>query len=123
MRIISDADVVVNVLLEDIPRLGGILVQLTSALFTLFLMLPRAVCFLVLAGARLSVFSTIAKQKVKALYAGIQSADGVMRSFMQESLSNLMVTHTFTREESAICQADEYADRLVGAFCIGANLL
>lgn len=113
MRIISDADVVVEVLLSVLPKISGVIVQIASALVILFIMFPPVAYLLIPAGAVIAVLSSLLRRRVHQLYSEVQETDGSMRSFMQEHLTNLAVVHTFTQEENTIKKAGMHADQLV----------
>lgn len=115
MRITSDTEVISNTLLSTLPGLGGLLVQMTSALFSLFLMLPQAGVLLLPAGAVLIGLSAVLRRRLKLLHKEVVRADGVSRAFMQERLTGMAIVRTFSREEQTARMAGERLDRLVDA--------
>lgn len=112
-RITRDVDAIVGTLLNVLPRLVGIVVQITSALWSLFILFPQAAFILLPAAAIMMLLSVLMRKRLKASYKAVTEADGSARSFMQERLAGLDVIRTFTQETQTNTQAEHYMDRLV----------
>lgn len=111
-RLTADTDVVVGTLLSVIPKLGGMVIQIVSALISLYLMLPQAAYFLLPAGAVLMALSILLRKRLRDSFKEVKQADGRARSFMQERLTSMMVVRAFTQEKRTSRQADELMDEL-----------
>ena len=114
-RITSDTTVVSNAAIQIIPGICGTAVRLLSAAATLFILIPQLVILLIPAGLALAVFSLIVRNKLKEFHRNTQQADGKVRSFMQEQISNLIIVKTFIQEAETEVKAEEYADEFVKA--------
>lgn len=53
------------------------------------------------------LFTWLFRKVLKRLHHRIQEADGVLRTFLQEHLENLMIIHSFTRERVVLEIADQ----------------
>lgn len=114
-RITSDTTVVSNAAIQIIPGICGTAVRLLSAAATLFILIPQLVILLIPAGLALAVFSLVVRNKLKEFHRNTQQADGKVRSFMQEQISNLIIVKTFIQEAETEVKAEEYADEFVRA--------
>ena len=114
-RITSDTTVVSNAAIQIIPGICGTAVRLLSAAATLFILIPQLVILLIPAGLAVAVFSLIVRNKLKEFHRNTQQADGKVRSFMQERISNLIIVKTFIQEAETEVKAEEYADEFVKA--------
>lgn len=112
-RITADVDVIVGTLLNVLPKLTGIVVQISSALISLFILLPQTVFVLLPASAVMTFSSVLMRKKLKESFKAVTKADGEARSFMQERLVHMDVIRTFAQEPQTIKQADCHMDRLV----------
>ena len=114
-RITSDTTVVSNAAIQIIPGICGTAVRLLSAAATLFILIPQLVILLIPAGLAVAAFSLIVRNKLKEFHRNTQQADGKVRSFMQERISNLIIVKTFIQEAETEVKAEEYADEFVKA--------
>ena len=114
-RITSDTTVVSNAAIQIIPGICGTAVRLLSAAATLFILIPQLVILLIPAGLAVAVFSLVVRNKLKEFHRNTQQADGKVRSFMQERISNLIIVKTFIQEAETEVKAEEYADEFVKA--------
>ena len=114
-RITSDTTVVINAAIQIIPGICGTIVRLMSAVVMLSILVPQLVVLLIPAGGALAVFSLVVRNKLKQFHRNTQQADGKVRSFMQEQISNLIIVKTFIQETETEMKAEEYADELVKA--------
>ena len=114
-RLTSDTTVIINASIQIIPGLSGMAVRLGGALVMLLSLVPQLVAIILPAGLVLALFSLAFRNKLKAFHHKIQSADGNVRSFMQERINSLIVVKSFTQEEQTEKQAEMYSDELVKA--------
>ncbi len=112
-RINSDTQVVANAVCSILPSLAGMLVQITCAFISLFLVLPRVAWVLIPCGAGLILVSLFLRVRLKAYHLEVQRREGIAHSFMQEHLSSLSVIRTYTKEEQSGEQAENKLDDLV----------
>lgn len=114
-RIVSDTNVVINASAQIIPGLCGTVVRLVGALIMLFVLVPQLVVLLIPAGIVLALFSLIVRNKLKQFHKNTQQADGKVRSFMQERISNIIIVKTFVQEAKTEEKAEELSNELVRA--------
>ena len=97
-RMTSDVNVVVNGVTQIVPDFSGSIIRIMSAAAALMLMVPGLVIALVIGGVTIAAVSLLFRKKLKNYHGKIQTADGKVRSFIQESLQSLPVIHSFNRE-------------------------
>ena len=98
-RLTSDTKVVAENITSLIPELLGTIAKLIGAIVVLLIMQPLFAYILIPCGILMLVLSFGFRKVMKRLHKRIQEADGKLRVFMQERLSNLLVVHAFQREE------------------------
>ena len=109
-RMTSDVNVVINGVTQIVPDFSGSLIRILSAAAALTLMVPGLVIALLIGGVAIAVVSLAFRKKLKTYHAKIQTADGKVRSFIQESLQGLPVIHSFNRETGMQDSAAELMD-------------
>ena len=109
-RMTSDVNVVVNGVTQIAPDFSGSMIRILSAAAALTLMVPGLVIALLIGGVAIAVVSVAFRKKLKTYHTKIQSADGKVRSFLQESLQGLPVIHSFNREQGMQDAAGELMD-------------
>ena len=98
-RMTSDAGNIANGMVNLIPRILVLLIQLVSVFFTLFYFSPiLAVSALFLTPLGV-VLSWMLGKVLKRLQVKVQETETAYRSFIQESLANLLVVKAFNGEE------------------------
>ena len=110
-RVCSDARIVPESLMQSIPRLLGLVIQIASALWALFFLLPEASYLIIPGGMLLILVSVLFRTKLKFHYGQVWATDAVTRAFMQEQLSNLTIVRAFTQEENAVEQSGRQMDK------------
>lgn len=105
-RLTSDAGNIADGLINVIPTIIRLIIELIVTFFTLFYYQPMLACFALVMSPVVTVVCFILGRKLKALQVKVQESESEYRSFIQESLSNLLVVKSFTNEEYA-------TDRLV----------
>ena len=106
-RLTSDTVVVAAGLTEIVPEVTGMVVRLFGALFAVLYLVHGFSWLLIPAGLLLAGLTYLFRKKLKELHKRIQEADGKLRVFLSERLSNLLIVRTFAREDSVLEQAEQ----------------
>lgn len=109
-RMTSDVNVVTSGVTQIVPDFSGSLIRIFSAAAALMLMMPGLVVALLIGGGAIAVVSLVFRRILKNYHTKIQSSDGKVRSFIQESLQGLPVIHSFNREVGMQETATELMD-------------
>ena len=112
-RLTSDTGVVVSATAQILPGASGMIVRLVGTLVLLLTLIPQAVFVLIPAGVVQILFSLAFRKRLKKFHHATQQADGHVRSFIQERLTNLVVVRTFTQETATEALAEQHMDELV----------
>lgn len=110
-RMTSDTTVVTNAMTSIVPGMTGMMVKLIGALALLAAIVPKIMCIVIPLGVLVILLTGSLRSRLKSMHVDIQSADGRLRAFVQERLSNLLIVKTFSREESSIEEASELMDK------------
>lgn len=98
-RLTSDADAIANGIANNIPAIF----QLTFSLAYSFYILAKYSLFLAVLSLTISpiaiIVSYILGRKLKVLQVKVQESEARYRSFIQESLSNIMIVKSFCNED------------------------
>lgn len=106
-RLTSDTVVVAEGVVEILPELTGMMMQIISAIAMLMMLEPGFVIVLIPGGLLLFVLTYALRKLLKKLHRETQEADGRLRIFLQEHLGSLMIVKAFAREKSVIREADD----------------
>ena len=98
-RITSDVATISSTLLSTIPNIISILVTLLASFSTLIYLAPSIAIIAIFIGPFLVLVSRYFSKKLKDLYKKAQEEDVKYRSFMQESVQNIMIVKTFCMEK------------------------
>ena len=112
-RLNSDTVVVGKAVCTILPSLAGMIVQITCAFLSLFLILPRVAWVLIPCGAALVAVSLFLRVRLKAYHMEVQQREGIVYSYMQEHLESMPVIRTYTKEETSEREAAEKLEELV----------
>ena len=112
-RLNSDTVVVGKAVCTILPSLAGMIVQITCAFLSLFLILPRVAWMLIPCGMALIAVSLFLRVKLKAYHMMVQQKEGVVYSYLQEHLESMSVIRTYTKEETSEQEAAEKLNDLV----------
>lgn len=98
-RLTSDAGNIANGIMGTIPNIIILAIELLMVFFTLFYYSPLLACFALLVAPVAAVVSWWFGKKLKKLQVKVQESESAYRSFLQESLANLLVVKAFANEE------------------------
>lgn len=100
-RLTSDAGNVANGIIYVIPTIIKLIVELLITFCTLFYYQPQLALFALLLGPIAAISSVWLGRKLKRLQVKVQESESAYRSYLQESLANLLVVKSFANEEYA----------------------
>ena len=98
-RVTSDVSNISSAILGTIPSLVSLLVTLIGSFYTLISWAPSIALAAVFLGPFLILVGKYFSSKLKDLYKEAQEEDVKYRSFMQESIQNIMIVKTFCMEK------------------------
>ena len=98
-RVTSDVSNISSAILGTIPSLVSLTVTLVGSFYTLINWAPSIALVAVFIGPFLIIVGRYFSSKLKALYKEAQEEDVKYRSFMQESIQNIMIVKTFCMEK------------------------
>lgn len=116
-RMTSDASVVADGACTLIPTMVSMTVRLIGVEAALFALTPGLTLVFVIGGCVAATASLAVRPLLKRLHAGMQEAEGNMRSYLQECLDSLLVVHAFgcerkVRERAERAMTDHRRARL-----------
>ncbi len=100
-RFTSDIEIVVNGVIGILPEAIALITKLIAGLGVLLMIDARFTLIVCGVGAIVFVASKIYSKHFKYLHKLVQSADGVVRSFIQECVENLVVIKSFANNENS----------------------
>ncbi len=106
-RLTSDTAIAGNGITEIIPNITGMAVKILSALVIMFTIEPKFAIVVIPGGLISIVLSYIFRKILKKMHKRVQESDGVLRIFLQERLSCLMMIRSFAVEDITNKQAVE----------------
>lgn len=106
-RMTSDAGNIADGIINTLPSIITLLVELILVFVTLFYYSPLLAVFALLIAPVAAIVAWWLGGKMKRLQVKVQESEAAYRSFMQESVANLLIMKSFTNEEYA-------SNRLVG---------
>ncbi len=106
-RMTSDAGNIADGIIHTLPSIITLLIELVLVFFTLFYYSPLLAVFALLIAPVAAIVAWWLGGKMKRLQVKVQESEAAYRSFMQESIANLLIMKSFTNEEYA-------SNRLVG---------
>lgn len=98
-RLTSDAGNVADGIIGTIPSIVQLIIELLLVFFTLFSYSPMLAFFALLVAPVAAVTSWWFGRKLKRLQVKVQESEAAYRSFLQESLANLLIVKAFANEE------------------------
>ena len=100
-RLTSDAGNIAEGIIYTIPNIVNLLVQMIITFGVLYYYEPRMALFALIIGPIAAVISFLLGRKLKKLQVKVQETESAYRSFLQESLANLLIVKAFCNEEAS----------------------
>jgi ABC-type multidrug transport system fused ATPase/permease subunit len=104
-RLTSDTNTIANGISSNIPTIIALVFEVFATFFTLLYYQPSLAFFAVLIAPLGAISSLWLGRKLKKMQMKVQESESKYRSFLQESLNNILVVKTF-------CEEDYYSQRL-----------
>ena len=111
-RINSDVSIIATGLTQMLPNLVFYLTKIVSCFWVLYLLDPHFALLCLCLGPLIFITAQIYRKKVKHLHKESQAADGSVKSFMQETLKNILVIKSFGRGVEAAEKSRVLQDKL-----------
>ncbi len=109
-RLTSDTKIIAEDAVDIVPGVTGMITRMAGALISLVILVP-AITYILIPGAGLLVVVTLLfRRHLKVLHKQIQESDGKLRIFLQESLENILVVHSFAKEKNMAAQSEIYME-------------
>ncbi len=105
-RMFSDVTVVTDGITSILPNLVGLITRLIAAAAVLMTLDLQFTLLFIVVGIVVFTVSRFLRGKIKHLHKEVQETQGKMRSFLQETLENLMVIKVFGSEDK-MCRLNE----------------
>lgn len=99
-RMTSDAGNIANGVINVIPNVIELLVELIAVFVTLFMYSKILAVFALLLAPMGGIVSVILGRRLKAIQIKVQESETNYRSFIQESLANLLIVKAFSNEDN-----------------------
>ncbi len=94
-RFTSDVDIIINGIVSIVPNGIALATRLIAGLAVLFSIEPKLTAAVVVFGIFIAAASKIYSKHFKYLHKELQNANGVVRSFIQECIENVVVIKSF----------------------------
>ena len=101
-RLTSDAGAIADGIIGTIPNIIILFVELLMVFVTLFIYSPLLAVFAMLVAPVAALVSFFLGKKLKRLQIKVQESESNYRSFLQESLANLLVVKSFANEDYSV---------------------
>lgn len=110
-RLTSDTGTIADGIATVIPQIITLLIELVVTFFTLFYYEPFLAIFALCLAPMAGLMSTWLGKKMKHLQVKVQESESEYRSFITESLSNILVLKAFCGEDYAADRLTELRDQ------------
>lgn len=110
LRLTSDINYISNFWVNIFPSIIALFVQLISAFITLFYFDRNLAIFAFILGPISAVIGFAIGREVKKLQHNIQRFESINRSYIDETIKNIVVIKTFQQEENSIRKVSENQD-------------
>ncbi|MBQ1193140.1 MAG: ABC transporter ATP-binding protein, partial [Lachnospiraceae bacterium] len=97
-RLTSDAGNIADGVISTIPNIIKLIVELIVVFFTLFYFSPFLACLALMVAPISAIVSFWFGRKLKRLTVKVQETESAYRSFLQESMANLLIVKAFRNE-------------------------
>lgn len=101
-RLTSDTEIVSEGIVVLIPTMIRLFIELIITFFTLFYFEPSLAIFALVLAPISCIICFVLGRKLKALQSKVQESESRYRSFIQESLSNLLIVKAFSNENNSV---------------------
>ncbi|NLB80203.1 MAG: ABC transporter ATP-binding protein, partial [Clostridiaceae bacterium] len=101
-RINSDVRTITGGIVGIVPSAVALVTRIILSFWALFILDKTFALICLVVGAIVLPLSQIYRKKMKLLYKKCQESDGVVRSFMQECIQNLLVIKSFGNEKPIV---------------------
>ncbi|HHD2754177.1 TPA: ABC transporter ATP-binding protein [Clostridium perfringens] len=98
-RLTSDVNTITSTVLQTIPAIFSLSITLIASFTTLVYLAPAVAMVAVFIGPFLLLISRLFARKLKKIYKEIQEEDVKYKTFIQESIKNLIIVKTFCLEK------------------------
>ena len=109
-RLTSDAGNIADGIIGTIPNIIILGIELLMVFFTLFFYSKLLACFALLVAPVAGIVSWLFGRRLKKLQVKVQESEASYRSFLQESLANLLVVKAFANEDYSAKRLTELRD-------------
>lgn len=109
-RLTSDAGQISDGIVYVIPTIIQLAIELLATFFTLFYFSPLLAVFALLIAPIASIVSFLLGRKLKKLQKKVQESESAYRSFLQESLANILIVKSFANEDYAVDRLSRLRD-------------
>lgn len=99
-RMTSDAGNIADGVINVIPNIIELIIELIAVFFTLYIYSPFIAIFALCLTPIAGMVSMVLGKKLKYLQTKVQQSETAYRSFIQESLANLLIVKSFANEEN-----------------------
>lgn len=100
-RLTSDASNVADGIIGVVPDIIKLVLELIVVFFTLFYFSSMLAIFALILAPLAAIASFVFGQAIKKLQLKVQESEAAYRSFLQESLANLLIVKSFANEDYA----------------------
>lgn len=106
-RLTSDAGNIADGIIGTIPNIILLIIELIMVFFTLFSYSPLLAVLALLVAPVAGIMSWWLGKKLRMLQAKVQESEASYRSFLQESLANLLIVKAFANEKYSVDKLTE----------------
>lgn len=106
-RLTGDVLVVANQITEILPAVISMVVKLVGAAGILLVLDSRFALIFLLGGILMLLVTYAFRKVMKRLHKEVQEADGKARSYLQETIQNILVIRSFGKENQTVAEANE----------------
>ncbi len=111
-RIHSDIGVIANGMTQMLPQLMFYLTKIIACFFAIYVLDPHFAFLCLALGPMIFLTAYFYRRKMKSLHKSCQAYDGKVKSFMQETLGNILVIKSFGCGNAAANQSQNLQENL-----------
>lgn len=106
-RLTSDIDIVISLLVNSLPSFVGFCAKIIVGIVVLIIMNTYFGLIILATGSVIIISGRILGPKYKSLHKACQKTAGIVRSFLQECVQNIVVIKTFLNKASTTLQLNK----------------